>query len=275
MRLDYLAAGLVLALLASSAAHAAEAQGDSKGLTNPFFPYCVTVPDAKLAELGYTPIPNIYTGFHTEKTPPHDPKLPDRIRALKGTNTVFWLTVNGNRAKEEETDAKAAEILRRLGDAAAEAGVTISVYPHTGNYVATTREGIRLVQKVNHKAVGLTLNLCHELMNDQGPELDKILEEAAPYLMVVTVNGADKKEKGQRMGWDRLIQPLGKGSFDVYAFLRKVKAIGFRGPIGLQCYNLPGAMGGKAGDPMGHLTESARAWKDYSARLAAEEAQHN
>lgn len=259
-----LGVGVVAWALARAAAGGAPEGG--KGLTNPFFPYCATLPDAKLKELGYATIKNIYTGFNVDKDPPYAANLKDQIRSLKGTDTVFWLTVSGNRAKVEETDAKAAEILRDLGAVAEEAGVRISLYPHTGNYIATAREGARLVKKVNHKAVGLTINLCHELMNDQGPELDQILEEVAPYLFVVTCNGADKKEKGQRMGWDKLIQPLGQGDFDVYGYLKKVKAVGFTGPIGLQCYGLKG-------DPLVFLTQSAKAWKDYSARLAAEEGQ--
>jgi sugar phosphate isomerase/epimerase len=261
------ATGLLLTVLAVAVGRSRAGEGaeSAKGLTNPFFPYCATLPDPKLKELGYATIRNIYTGFDVGKQPPHAANLKDQIRSIKGTDTVFWLTVSGNRASIEETDAKAAEILRDLGAVAEEAGVRISIYPHTGNYIATAREGARLVKKVNHKAVGLTINLCHELMNDQGPELDKILDEIAPCLFVVTINGADKKEKGQRMGWDRLIQPLGKGDFDVYAFLKKVKAIGFKGPIGLQCYGLKG-------DPLAFLTQSATAWKDYSSRLAAEEA---
>lgn len=251
---------------AFAAAAAGEAAESGKGLTNPFFPYCATLPDAKLTELGYATIKNIYTGFNVDKDPPYAANLKDQIRGIKGTDTVFWLTVSGNRAKIEEEDAKAVEILRDLGAVAEEAGVRISIYPHTGNYIATAREGARLVKKVAHKAVGLTINLCHELMNDQGPELDKILEEVAPYLFVVTVNGADKKEKGQSVGWDRLIQPLGKGDFDVYGYLKKAKAVGFRGPVGLQCYGLKG-------DPLVFLTQSATAWKEYSERLAAEEAQ--
>ena len=256
----------VLGVLAVSRVLAGDAPAlEGRGLTNPFFPYCATLPDAKLKELGYATIRNIYTGFNLAKEPPYDPRLKDQIRGIKGTDTVFWLTVSGNRAKIEETDAKAVEVLRELGAVAEEAGVRISLYPHTGNYIAIAREGIRLLKKVNHKSVGLTINLCHELMNDQGPELPQILEDAAPYLFVVTCNGADTKEKEQRMGWDRLIQPLGQGDLDVYAYLKKVKAVGFRGPIGLQCYGLKG-------DPLVFLTRSANAWKEYSARLAAEEA---
>ncbi len=266
MKIACMVLGVGFVAFALSAALAGEGEAGGKGLTNPLFPYCASLPDAKLKELGYATIRNIYTGINVDKEPPYAPNLKDQIRGIKGTDTVFWLTVSGNRAKVEETDARAVEVLRELGDVAAEAGVRISIYPHTGNYIATAREGARLLKKLNHKAVGLTINLCHELMNDQGPELDKILEEVAPHLFVVTVNGADKKEKGQRMGWDRLIQPLGQGDFDVYGYLKKVKAIGFKGPIGLQCYGLKG-------DPLIYLTASAKAWQAYCARLAAEEGQ--
>ena len=47
-------------------------------------------------------------------------------------------------------------------------------------------------------------------------EMPQIIDEIAPYLTVVTINGADHKKKDQKMGWDRLIQPLGQGDFDVY-----------------------------------------------------------
>ena len=97
-----------------------------------------------------------------------------------------------------------------------------------------------MVEKVDRKNVGVTITLCHELMGDQGPDLPRIVDEVAPHLFVVTINGADCKEKGKPAGWDRLIQPLGQGNFDVYAFLKKLKAAGYTGPIGLQCYGLKG-----------------------------------
>jgi sugar phosphate isomerase/epimerase len=253
--------GLAVVLCGFRAVAGEDAPAAGKGLSNPFFPYEVRVPDKVLQELGYVPIHYVYTGINIDKDPAYPANLKDQIRSLKGTDTIFWLTISGNRGKDN--DEKAVAALRDLAAAAEEVGVKLSIYPHSGNYAATAREALRIVKKVDRKSVGVTITLCHELMGDQGPDLPQIIDDVAPHLFVVTINGADKKEKGQSMGWDRLIQPLGQGDFDVYSVLRKLKAAGFTGPIGLQCYGLKG-------DPLIHLKQSIAAWKDYSARLAAE-----
>jgi len=250
----FLSLGVTIAIAATAAE-------PSKGLDNPFFAYSVNVPEQVLKELGYTPLRNLYVGIHLDKQPAYSPELESQIRKLKGTNTIFWLTVHGNRTRD--SDAKAVELIRRLAAVADESAVKIALYPHTGFYVATARDALRIVKAVDRKSVGVTVNLCHELMQDNGDQLPQILEEAAPHLLVVTVNGADRKAKGQAIGWDRIIQPLGKGDFDTYGFLKKVKAIGFQGPIGLQCYGLKG-------EPRVHLAQSIKAWQEYRRRLAAE-----
>jgi sugar phosphate isomerase/epimerase len=253
---------LGLGIVLSASAFGGPADG-AKGLTNPFFPYCVNLPDQVLQGLGYAPIHNLYTGINLDKEPAFPPSLREQVKHLKGTGTIFWLTVGGNKAKDN--DAKAVEAIRELAATADEADVRVAIYPHTGLYVATARDALRLVAKVDRKNVGLTLNLCHELMNDNAGQMAQIIDEVAPHLFVVTINGADPKEKGQKMGWDRLIQPLGQGNYDVYQHLKKIKSVGYAGPIGLQCYGL-------RGDPLIHLKQSIKTWKEYSARLAAEEA---
>jgi sugar phosphate isomerase/epimerase len=71
---------------------------------------------------------------------------------------------------------------------------------------------------------------------------------------MVSINGAD--EEGD---WDRLIQPLDRGSYDVRGFVEAVRKLGFTGPFGLQCYNVPG-------DREENLRRSMQAWKSFSAR---------
>ncbi len=249
----------VLWLLAAVAGASAAAEKGS-GLDNPFFAYSVKASDNDLAKLGYAPIHNVYTGIHLDKSPLYAPDLKEQIQKLRGTNTIFWLTLHGK--KTDRSDAQFVEIIRELAAVADGVGIRVALYPHYGFYLATARDGLRLVKQVDRKNVGLTLNLCHELMAGNGRELFKILDETAPHLFVVTINGADLKEKDQRMGWDRLIQPLGQGNFDTFAFLQKVRAVGFRGPIGLQCYGL------KA-DPLVHLKQSITTWNTYRAKMAA------
>ncbi|MCX7006505.1 MAG: helix-turn-helix domain-containing protein, partial [Kiritimatiellaeota bacterium] len=82
-----------------------------------------------------------------------------------------------------------------------------------------------------------------------------LLDEAKPYLFLVTLNGADSHPAKTAM--PNAIQTLGKGTYDMPALLKKLKAIGFKGPIGLQCFNIKG-------DPQELLTGSMGAWKKIS-----------
>jgi len=202
-----------------------------------------------------------YVGCHLDKTPAYDPQLKEALRQWKGTGVILWLTVLGGRYGQD--DAKAVAVVGEIADLAGESGLRVALYPHTGFYVATTADALRIVKMANRANLGATINLCHELMTDQGAKLDATIRQAAPHLFLVSINGADSKQPG--MSWDRLIQPLGQGNFDVCGFLKKLKAAGYRGPIGLQCYAVKG-------DPVENLKQSIRAWHEYAARLAGTEA---
>ena len=77
-----------------------------------------------------------------------------------------------------------------------------------------------------------------------------------PFLMAVTINGADARVKGPQ--WNRLIQTLDRGSYDVGIVLRTLKRLGFPGPIGLQGHGL-------TGDRRDNLARSMEGWKRLSA----------
>ncbi|HEY3324178.1 MAG TPA: sugar phosphate isomerase/epimerase [Planctomycetota bacterium] len=257
---------LLLALAFTATLQAADA---AKTLDNLFFPFCVTVPQEKLTELGYSNVTAIWPAINLDKDPPYGADVPDKIRKLKGApNPVLWIIVQGK--KTPDKDERAVKTLQDLAAIAEEAGVPLSIYPHTGDYVTTTRDALKLAKKVDRKNVGVTLNLCHELKNDQMNDLPAIVDEVLPLLQVVSICGADKKEKTDNFGWDKLIRPLGDGSYDVYAFLKKLKSVGFKGPIGIQCYGLAGCMGGKPGDPLPALQQSIKTWKEYVERMAKE-----
>lgn len=253
------------------------------GLSNPFFVFDnglrgVEQPEKVLKEVGYdgmgasglrvSPLVkryqeaglkvfSTYIGCQFDKTPPYDPYLKETVKELKGTDVVLWLTVRGGpRGRHDE---KAVAVVREIAELAAASDLRVALYPHTGFYVATTADALRVVKKVDRKNVGATINLCHELMTDQGPKLDATIKEAMPHLFLVSINGADVKQPGY--SWDRLIQPLGQGDFDVCDLLEKLKTAGYCGPIGQQCYAVKG-------DPMANLKQSIKAWREYSARLA-------
>ena len=178
--------------------------------------------------------------------------LRDTIRQLKGTDTFVWLTLRvrnrENKGKPESNDA-CVKIVNQVADWAQASGVRVAIYPHAGFYVATADEAVRIVKQVNRPDVGLTVNLCHELMQGNAQRLPEIVRLAAPHLFLATINGADND--GKPGGY---IQRLDRGSYDVYGFLKLLRTNGYRGPIGLQCYRVQG-------DIRENLEKSIRAWQ--------------
>jgi sugar phosphate isomerase/epimerase len=197
-----------------------------------------------------------YINCQLDKTPAYDPGLKKCVEELRGTDVLLWLTVTGS--KPAQQDAKAVTLIREIADLASPCGLRVALYPHAGFYVATTADALHLTRQADRKNLGVSINLCHELMADRGPQLDATIREALPQLLLVSINGADRKQPGYN--WDRLIQPLGRGDFDVGGFLHQLQAAGYRGPVGLQCY-------GVKGDATENLRQSIRAWREYQSRL--------
>jgi sugar phosphate isomerase/epimerase len=187
--------------------------------------------------------------------PSYDPGLPDAIRQLQGHGAVIWLAVNGYAT---DGDTRTTAVVREIADMAAASGLRVALYPHIGFYVARVVDALRVVKSVDRPNLGVSFNLAHFLAAQEEPNLDEVLREAIPHLFMVSINGADHSG-----GYDRLIQPLDRGEFDVFGLLKKLVALGYQGPIGLQCYNVPG-------DRDENLTRSMAAWRKFNARLAQE-----
>ena len=95
-------------------------------------------------------------------------------------------------------------------------------------------------------------NLCHWLRVDPSRNYRPLLELAMPRLWAVLINGADVYD--DKPGWDRYVQPLDRGSFDVTGLLKTLDELGYTGPAGLQCYGI-------GGDAREHLARSMAAWR--------------
>jgi sugar phosphate isomerase/epimerase len=191
----------------------------------------------------------IYTGMNlADPNPGYDPGLPEAIRQLRGTGALITFTVNG---KAEQGDEKAVQIIREVSDMAAASGLKVALYPHYGFHVATIEDALRIRQRAARSNLGIIFNLCHWLRSGDAANLDLRLKQAMPHLMMVSINGADHEGD-----WARLIQPLDRGEFDVRSFLRRLAAAGYQGPIGLQCYNVPG-------ERRDLLQRSMKAWRSF------------
>jgi sugar phosphate isomerase/epimerase len=202
-----------------------------------------------------------YVGANVDPgKPPYDPGLPEAIRQLRGRPTVIWLFVRGGEPSSDARDAEAVKILREVADMAAASDLRVALYPHAGFYVARVEDALRLVAKARRKNLGVSFNLCHFLKLDAERNIETTLAKAMPHLFLVSINGADRGATS-RMGWDRLIQTLDRGDFDNRRFLATLLRLGYRGPVGLQCYAIPGP-------PRANLARSISAWKETTSGLA-------
>ena len=210
---------------------------------------------AKAASDRGVPMWAIYLGADlTTRGLEADPRLAAIAESLKGRDTLLWLHVGSSAFAPSSPagDAAAVPGLRLIADLAAARGLRVALYPHTGEWVERVQDAVRLAKLVNRPNFGVTFNLCHALMVGDEAKIPALLKEAAPHLFAVTLNGADSG--AARTDWQRLIRPLGEGSFDTASFLRELDHIRFRGPIGLQGYGL-------STPPQDHLAASMQAWR--------------
>jgi sugar phosphate isomerase/epimerase len=144
--------------------------------------------------------------------------------------------------------------LRELADLATKSGVNIALYPHTWFWLERTEDALRVTRKVERPNVGASFNLCHWLKVEGDRDPKPVLKETLPVLFFVSINGADGGDT-RDMIWDRLIQPLGKGSYDVAAFMKMLRELGYKGPVGFQGYGIKG-------DSREILSQTMNAWRD-------------
>lgn len=198
--------------------------------------------------------------------PALDDSLKRKIDAMQGYDAALWVAISriegdtgAFKNSSSDGDETAFAKLRELADYAEPRGVKIALYPHTGSWLERVEDAIRIADKMNRASVGVTFNLCHWL-KVEGSERDPapVLRAALSKLMFVTINGADTGDT-KSMGWDRLIRPLGQGSYDVAAFLKAVDAAGYKGPVGFQGFGIKQ-------DPASVLRDTMSAWKSYERK---------
>jgi sugar phosphate isomerase/epimerase len=201
----------------------------------------------------------LYTTVNVNpKAKPFDSRVPAAIAKLKGRPVTVCVLLQGLPPGDPQGEEPAVKILRRLGDAAAAAGVRISIYHHTGDWTASILDALKIVRKTNHPQVGVNFNLCHWLMVDGDKDYRPVLRENADKIFMVTINGA---KLGAKTWTNGLIQPLDQGDFDNRQLLATLREIGYRGPIALMCYGIPG-------DAQEHLQRSMKVWKTWEAEWA-------
>lgn len=287
----------LLTILSNQAAGQSQNAGDATDSVKatqsvyPFFPFCIDWHDSKkrsfeeqaimLKELGYPGVGHIWLDKVDQRLktldenglklyqitmtvdlaagkPPYDSKFTNVLQQIKGRHVQFCLLINGAKASDESADEHGVAVLREMSDLAKDSGAQLLLYPHVNCWVERIEDSYRVAAKVDRPNVGSMFNLCHWLRVDPKRDYKTLLQRAMPKLWAISLNGAD--EFDEKPGWDHYIQPLDKGSFDIGRFLRTLKELGYRGPIGLQCYGI-------GGDTREHLARSMQAWRQLSKNL--------
>ncbi len=188
--------------------------------------------------------------------------LKEVIEDSKNRDLMVALYINADTYLEnkEEGDPIVAEAVAELADFATPYGVKIAIYPHIGNYCETSEHSVQLAKLADRENVGAIYNTCHLLKVEGEDGWDEKLLRALPHLYMISINGADSGNT-QEMGWDRLIQPLGEGTFDTWKLVKLAKDNGYKGLFGLQCYNIKQ-------DCEVALTKSMETWEAYKQKYA-------
>ena len=257
-----------------------------------FFPFCIDWHDAKqrsfeeqarmLKDLGYDGVGHIWLDRVAERLKsldeeglrlfqitmvvevapdkvPFDPRFKEVLALGKNRGMQFALLLNGRTPSDPAGDPRAVEILREMSDLSRDSGAQLLLYPHQGSWVERIEDAVRVADQVDRPNVGVMFNLCHWLRVDEKRDYARLLRLAQPRLWAVSINGADTFDP--QPGWDRYIQPLDRGDFDLTGFLKALREVGYSGPIGLQCYGI-------GGDARLHLARSMTAWRRMQSQPA-------
>jgi sugar phosphate isomerase/epimerase len=210
-------------------------------------------------------LPEIYIELNIDKgIAIGETQLKKIIRDSKDRDLLITLPISSKLYKNNhlEGDAKLVEILTELADYAAVYHVKLAIYPHFSNYCESIDHALKIASMAGRSNIGIVFNLCHFLKVEGKEHIEEAVTRAMPYLMMVSICGADSGDT-KNMDWNRLIQPLGSGSFNTYDFVKLVKDKGYNGIFGLQCYNIKV-------DAQAALFQSLDTWNSFKRRYIAE-----
>ena len=209
-------------------------------------------------------MPEIYIELNIDKgIASKDSLLKKMIRDSKGRDLLITLPIVSKLYKNNPVagDVKLVEMLTPLADYAAIYQVNLAIYPHYSLYCESIQHAVKIATMAARPNIGIVFNLCHFLKVEGETQIEEALTQSMPHLMMVSICGADAGDT-KNMDWNRLIQPLGAGSFDTYRFVKLLKDKGYQGRIGLQCYNIKE-------DAAIALSQSLNTWNGYKNKYSA------
>ncbi|MES2981014.1 MAG: TIM barrel protein [Verrucomicrobiota bacterium] len=176
-------------------------------------------------------------------------EINEAIGLLTGTDALLELNVQRGK---DPNDTQAIAMVKEIGNKAKAAGLKVVIYPHADFHIERVDHAVKIAKATGCDNVGVAFNLCHFLKVQPADDLSKVLADTKPLLWSVSISGADTDGKD----WNTLIRPLDEGTYDPSILLKQLRDTGFKGAIGLQCFNI-------RIDAKENLTRSMQAWKKH------------
>ncbi len=176
---------------------------------------------------GQLDLPGIYTPIAIDSHPN------SVVDLLRGSGGWVWLALTAAHDRSDPAgDTQALALLNKLADECKQAGLPgIALYPHVGNWMERVGDAVRLAKQAARPEVKVVFNQYHFMASEAGQDLEQTLQDAMPYLQVVTLNGSALTAS---------ILPLNEGEYDVAPILKELVRLKFRGSVGLQGYSIGG-----------------------------------
>jgi len=125
--------------------------------------------------------------------------------------------------------------LRHLGDKATDAGAKVAVEGHYGEFIQSTEDLIRLMEAVDHPAVGVNYDpfhfvFLHENMAQWAPR-------AAPWVVHTHIHDVARGWSPERPWYDQEDVP-GRGVIDYAAMLSALCSVGYGGALSIELHKV-------------------------------------
>ncbi|WP_159599358.1 TIM barrel protein [Agromyces humi] len=183
---------------------------------------------------------DVYQPFHVETVPPdlfvaglrHAERKFDLLSELGARVLVCC---SSRTASGLDDDDLTAEQLNLLADRAEQRGLRLAYEAVPWGRVRTFQDAWRIVERVDHPALGMCLDSFHVLSVDNDPTA--IARVAREKVFHVQLADAPRLNMDVRE-WSLHYRMFpGQGSLDIAGFLSRVLTMGYTGPIALEVFN--------------------------------------
>lgn len=183
------------------------------------------------------------------------------IDRIAGKGIDLWVWARDAAKDGSVTNDKVEAFFREILDYAVAKDVKVVLYPHYNTYYPTTLDALKLVEKIDHPSFGIAINLCHELMSDQGPILKKTFKKADKKVAAIILSGAliELDRTSVRTMNASTIHPLDDSEYDLRPYMKLIKKSSFNGPIGFINFKLP--------EPKVYLKNSMKRWEELCSEV--------